>query len=99
MTIFDIGDTAKITALFTDETGAPMAPASTTFTVIAPDHTQTPYTNGAPQVTTPVTGTVVLTLPVTAPAGRWWVRIAGVGDTGDPSQADTQTFYVRPLPA
>lgn len=73
ITEYDVGDVARLRAVFTDDAGAAVTPGEVTFRVKAPDGTTTTVPNEAT-----VMGTYEALVEVTAP-GRWRYRVASTG--------------------
>lgn len=97
-TIFDIGDTVKLTFTFTDETGALIDPDTVLVTLTDRDHAAVTYTYGTDaELTRDSVGVFILRVLASAPAGRYFWH--GVGATDELSQAAQSSYYVKPLPS
>lgn len=91
ISLYDIGDVARVTATFTDDAGTPADPSSVTATVRAPDATTTNYTVTAGQIVKDSTGNYHLDIPCTL-AGDYYYVFKGVGTI---AAAEEGTFTVR----
>jgi hypothetical protein len=87
---YDVGDSVKLTARFTDDDGAAADPDGITATVRSPSGVETDYTIAS--FTHPALGTYELTV-VADESGTWTWRIAGSGAVTAASEGQ---FYVTP---
>jgi hypothetical protein len=85
---YDVGDSVKLTAAFTNDAGAPADPDGIDAIVRTPGEVSTVYT--AADFTHPTVGAYELTVIATE-AGEWTWRVAG---TGAVTAASEGHFYV-----
>lgn len=91
MTIYDIGDSARLSIAFTDRSGSPADPSTVAVTVRTPRGTVTTYTYAGGQVSRSGTGAYYFDVTATE-AGSWIYRWAG---TGALAVAESGRFEVR----
>ena len=89
---YDIGDTRRLTATFTDIAGVATDPSTVTFKIKRPDGTATTYVYGTDaQPVKASTGVYYVDYAITL-AGRHAYRFEG---TGAVATAESDEFYVR----
>lgn len=92
MNTYDIGDTVRITNVFTTQaTGAAVDPTTIALTLMAPDGTETTYTYAGGTVTKDSTGTYHVDVSITA-SGDYRYRWVS---TGTGAAAEEGRFQVR----
>ena len=89
---YEIGDTLRLTATFTDGDDAAADPTTITLEILAPDGTKTTLTYAAADVTKSATGVYYYDLALDA-AQTWEWRWIG---TGTVAQADQGSLWVMP---
>lgn len=89
---YDIGDTRRLTATFTNLAGAATDPTTVTFKVKVPDGTITTYIYGThAELAKSATGVYYVDYSITQ-AGRYSYRFEG---TGTVATAENGEFYAR----
>ena len=87
---YDVGDSVKLTAAFTSDSGDAADPDVITGTVRSPSDVETEYTNA--DFAHPALGSYELTV-IASESGTWTWRIAGSGAV---TAAREGQFYVTP---
>lgn len=90
-TTYDLGDTVRLQATFTNAAGALADPATVSFIVRDPTGTETTYTYAAATVSKASVG-VFFRLHVPDAGGHWRWRAVS---TGDPATVEEDAFYVK----
>lgn len=90
MTSYDVGDIARVTCTFTNESGVNTDPTTVTLEVKTPTGVITSYTWAGGTVTRSAAGVFYKDISITM-SGEWFYRFEGTGAVESASEAN---FYV-----